>query len=321
MAISNPTYAVALESKLHFSTMTSKNLASRHLQLLSVVLVVSVQLGNAFCLGDCSALKARNRPSRPFFKSRTNATPGNLGETIRTKDEEEPDQATLVLRADYVGESTPAPSTSQQAMVAFFRDPQNRNCLISAGNTRETHTVTTTDELLRKWKIHASSLGAEVPEANDTIVRVRIGGMRFPGVTLESTSLIGTKLVIPTRSNAFPSYEFVLIQDKREAIGLRTLIWVYNQLTGKGDKEREKDTTPTSLSRVTVQESNDGKFVTFKIETILEICVNFPAILLKLLPVKKEKAEAQGSSAVSKILRKDIDLAITTFRDTYATSL
>jgi hypothetical protein len=300
--------------------MTSENVASRHLQLLSVVLVIFIQLGNAFCLGNCSALSVRNRPSRPFHKSRTNATPGNLAETIRTKDEEEPDQATLVLRADYVGESKAAPSTSQQAMVAFFRDPQNRNCLISAGNTRETH-CTTTDELRRKWKIRASSLGAEVPEANDTIVRVRIGRMRFPGVTLESTSLIGTKLVIPTWSNAFPSYEFVLIQDKREATGLKPLVWVYNLLVGKGDREREKDTTPTSLSRVTVQESNDGKFVTFKIETILEICVNFSAILLKLLPVKKEKAEAQGSSAVSRILRKDIDLAITTFRDTYAASM
>ena len=206
-------------------------------------------------------------------------------------------------------------------MVDFFRNAVNRNCLISGGNTRETTTIPTTNGLLQKWKNRASSLQAVEPDASDDVIQVRVGGMQFPGVTLESTSLIGTKLLLPSESNAFPSYEFTLIQDSRQATGLPPLVWVFNKLTGAGNQEREKDTAPMSLSRVTVQESSDGKDITFKIETFLEIRVKFPAVLLKILPVKKEKAEAQASEAVTKVLKKDIDAAIAKFRERYVDSL
>ena len=206
-------------------------------------------------------------------------------------------------------------------MIDFFRDSKHSACLISAGNTRESHTVAVSDELLQKWKSRALALGAKEPEATDTIISVRTGGIRFAGVTVESTSLIGSKLLLPTAANAFPSYEFVLIQDQREATGLRPIVWVYNQLTGVGDKERDKYTTPMSLSRVTPCLTPDGESVTFQIDSFLEIRINFPAILLKILPVSKEKAEAQGAEAVTKALKKDIDVSIEKFRDIYADAL
>lgn len=231
------------------------------------------------------------------------------------------DEASLVLRADYVGESKPAPVTSQEAMIDFFRDPKHCACLISAGNTRESHTVPTTDELLQKWKSRAASLGGEQPEMSDYIISVRTGGIRFPGVTVVSTSLIGSKLLLPTDSTGFPGYEFTLIQDQREATGLRPIVWVYNQLTGAGNKERENDAAPTSLSRVAPCPTPDGESVTFKIDSFLEIRVKFPAVLLKIMPVSKEKAEAQGAEAVINVLKKDIDVSIDKFRDIYVETL
>lgn len=289
----------------------------------NVILVFAVLLAHnrsapAFWLGR---VLPRNRYSHENVCSNDKiaATP-SIHSTSGDAPQQKDNEATLVLRADYSTGSDPAPKTSVQAMVDFFRDPVNRNCLISGGNKRETQTVATTEELLQTWKARAYSLGAQMPEASDIIVLVRIAGMSFPGIKLTSLSVIGTKLVVPTTSDAFPTYEFVLIQDKREATGLKPLVWIYNQLVGTGKLEREKDTSPTSLSRVTVQ-SHDGASVVFKIKTFLEIRVRFPTVLLKILPVKKEKAEAQGSSALIKIISKDIDNAITKFRDSYVASL
>ena len=206
-------------------------------------------------------------------------------------------------------------------MVDFFRDPVSRNCLISAGNTRETQAVITTEELLKRWKDRASAVGAAEPTVNDEIVSVNTGGLRFPGITVETTSLMGTKLLLPTKPNLFPSYEFVLIEDKRKVIGLKPVVWVYSKLVGSGDTEREKETAPMCLSRVTVCPSADNKTLKFKIESFLEIRVNFPAILLKILPVPKEKVELRGRKAVERILKQDVDVSLSKFRDLYTAML
>lgn len=229
--------------------------------------------------------------------------------------EDDPTKACLVFRADYAKVSEPVPISSRHTVVDFFRNTSNRNCLISGGNKRETTTVPTTSDLLQIWKDRTSSLNAVEPDASDDIIQVRVGGMQFPGVILESTSLIGTKLLLP--ANAFPSYEFTLIQDSRRATGLPPLVWVFNKLTGAGSQEREKDTAPLSLSRVSIRESSNGENITFRIVTFLEIRVKFPAVLLKILPVKKETAEAQAAEAVTKVLKKDIDAAMASFRERY----
>lgn len=240
-------------------------------------------------------------------------------EGATSDDENDQAAAQLVLRADYDKESEPAPSTSQASMIDFFRDPKHCACLISAGNKRESHTVHTTEELLNKWKHRAAKLGGAEPTATDDIISVAVSGISFPGVKVESTSMIGSKLLLPADESGFPSFEFTLIQDKRTATGLPPIVWIYNQLTGAGKKEREKDTTPMSLSRVFVCRStdDDDDSITFMIKSFLEIRIRFPAVLLKILPVTKEKAEAQGGEAVTKVLKKDIDVSIAKFRDIY----
>lgn len=264
------------------------------------------------------------QPSRfsvgaPLCCRRRQAPPSSsLAAESATTVDEAVDQASLVLRADYVGESSSAPATSQEAMLEFFSDPKHSTCLITAGNKRESHTVPVTDELLSKWKKRGSILGAEEPNEGDVIISVRTGGIKFPGVTVESTSLIGSTLLLPTDSNPFPSYEFVLIQDQREATGLKPIVWVYNQLV---HPERAKDASPMSLSRVAPYPTEDGKSITFKIHSFLEINVKFPAVLLKILPMSKEKAEAKGADAVLKVLKNDIDVSIEQFRDIYVESL
>lgn len=303
-------------------TIMVKSLLARNHRLVLLAVLGCLRLVYTFWPGNRSAILERRRISRTVLTAHQVRAPQSSHEAENSTTEgNDSNKACLVFRADYVKESRPAPATSQEAMIEFFRNPIHRNCLISAGNKRETSSVPTTKELLEKWKKRALSLKAAEPEVSDTIIKIRLGGMRFPGIILESTSLIGTKVLIPSESNAFPSYEFLLIQDKRQATGLKPLVWIYDQLTGAGKKEREKDTARISLSRVTVQESEHNKTITFKIETFIQIRINFPAFLLKILPVKKEKAEAQGSQGIAKVIKHDIDSAMAKFRDLYAASL
>ena len=290
--------------------------------LTLIVLVASLHIVVAFRPGNNLESPEKTLFSGAFLRSRTKTSKSSaVGAEKTLTVDEDTDKACLVLRADYVGVSDPAPVTSHAAMIDFFRDSRHTSCLISAGNTRESHAVPTTDELLQKWKRRAASLGASEPVASDIIISVAVSGINFPGVKVESISIIGSKLLLPTEATAFPSYEFILIRDERKATGLPPIVWVYNQLTGAGKEEREKDTAPMSLSRVTVCRSTDGESVTFKIKSFLEIRVNFPAVLLKILPVKKGKAEAQGGEAVTKVLKKDIDISVAKFRDMYVDTI
>ena len=195
---------------------------------------------NTFWLGNRSAVLQRRRISSKYVLSaQANASQSRHEADHFTEKDKGSKKACLVLRADYVKETAPAPATSQDKMVDFFRKPLHRDCLISAGGKRETRTVATTDELLEKWKKRALSLRVSEPERCDAIIEVKVGGIRFPGISLESISLIGSKLLIPIQPNMFPSYEFVLIQDKRQATGLRPFVWVYEKLTGEENKNGE----------------------------------------------------------------------------------
>ena len=221
--------------------------------------------------------------------------------------------ATLVFRADYVYVSDPAPLVSPERMLDFFRDSKNRDCLLTAGDRLESHTIDTSNDLLEKWKSKASTLEAAEPDASDVIINVRTGRIHFPGLTVDTTALIGSKLILPPEATSFPNYEFILIQDKRSVSGLKPIVWAFNRLMAPSKKEG-RDTAPFSLTRVFALPSEDGKTVKFKTHTFLEVRVSFPAFLLKLIPSSKEKAEAQGSEALIKTLKKDIDVAVDKFR-------
>lgn len=305
--------------------MAVKTLHHRKYMLLLLIGLAYFPVVNTFWLGNRSAVLQRRRISSYtkvyVLSAQENASPSRHEADHFAEKDKGSKKSCLVLRADYVKETAPAPATSQKQMVDFFRKPLHRDCLISAGGKRETRTIATTDELLEKWKKRALSLRVSEPERCDAIIEVRVGGIQFPGISLESISLIGSKLLIPIQPNMFPSYEFVLIQDKRQATGLRPFVWVYEKLTGEENKNREHDTAPTSLSRVTVQQIKGDEGVTFRIETFLEIRINFPAFLLKILPVTKKKAEAQGSQGIAKVIESDIDIAMAKFRDMYIASL
>jgi hypothetical protein len=232
------------------------------------------------------------------------------------RDVEESGQATLTFNCDSAFTSEPVPGATPQEIFAFFEQPAQRNCMISAGNIREVHDVDDEGYLLELWKQRSLETGACEPDASDSVLRVITGGMNFPGLSLTSEAYIGAKLLEPQSNSVYPVYEFTLIKDAQQVTGFKPAVWIFNQLTGaNGDATKDKNKAQT-LSKVTAGTTEDGQTV-FQVLVKFAITVSFPKVLLRILPVSKEKAEEQGSDAIGKTLEKDLQNAIKTLRQQY----
>ena len=139
-------------------------------------------------------------------------------------------------------------------------------------------------------------------------------------------------------------YHSVLIAEQRHVTGPAPLVWLYNQLTG-GERQRIKQQQPPAtnassqngesdrrrngsstgeasgyaVSRIYLtkdqppqQQESPGEYSYYKIgfDCTVEVLVQFPRFLLKIMPVSREKMEQQGSLSVKKAVEKDILHAI-----------
>ena len=231
-------------------------------------------------------------------------------------------------------EVTPASlPDGSKSISGFFALPTARNLLMGSGtgNTVEPF-LEVTPNLMTRWRDEAERSGGSVPCDGDEILRVTTKGIQFPGLKLLTVTTMGCKLLPPDPDGsgegpiAGPGYEFVLIQDEIQPIGSGPLVWAFNRLTGAGKKKKdgseENDQTTHSLARTIVRPSKGGEEgrtegAVFVTNARLEVDVSFPSILLKILPVSKEKAEEQGSNSLLKALEKDVGPSVEDFRKEY----
>lgn len=88
-------------------------------------------------------------------------------------------------------------------------------------------------------------------------------------------------------------------------------------MTATRDEEAKEQTTH-SLTRTTATSTDsDDQMITFTSSSYLEVDVSFPKVLLRILPVSKEKAEEQGSQSILKTIEKDSGPALESFKDAY----
>jgi len=120
-----------------------------------------------------------------------------------------------------------------------------------------------------------------------------------------------------TTAASSPEFQLTFIKDSQKVTGPRFLVFIFNKLTGRDEGKEGKDgggggsgggegkeQAVTSFSRFFAEQSSETE-ATFVIETSLDIAIKFPSLLMKILPVSKEKAEEQGSASVIKTLVKD----------------
>ena len=142
-----------------------------------------------------------------------------------------------------------------------------------------------------------------------------------------SVATIGGKIISTANENGnghtLPAYEFVLIQDTTYATGSRFLVWLFNKVTGnasKKDDDKKEDSsgsqTTRSLNTIRAVALENGN-VAFECNASLGVQIQFPSIVMKMIPDGKEKSEKIGSESLKKALEDDVPTALEGFLETY----
>ncbi len=299
-----------------------------------------------FASGFVTPLGAFTMPerSRPCLlartEGRTNISPSsgvNQNYTCLRATAESTGKTILNFKGKESFTSDPVPLKSNSALHSFFeRNDLLVMLLAGTGNADEPPTVLSKAESIsfqEQWTAQARIVGAKDPdpENGDLVCRVLTGEIKFPGLNVKSEAIIGTKLIKGSEDTDGPIYELVFITDQRKAKGPKLLVWIFNKLTGQNDsndedgKENDEEEPAARVSSLSkfypkiLKDDDSGKepLVVFNIDSSLEIAIKFPSMLLKILPVSKEKAEEQGSASVAKTLAKDTGAALKTIVDSY----
>lgn len=232
-------------------------------------------------------------------------------------------------------------NATQQEFVDFFETSETKNLLLGSGGKLEVKRLDATPELLELWKSSCQTyygskyLPKEVvnqKESNEIYTSESI--VSFPGIKVITT--VCTAVIVDLAKddgNMLPSYDFILIGENRIAEGPKPLIWLYNQLTGadkhcqeKGAFNPSKATAQTHVSVIRHQNSQEGadgnggdigERYGFNFDMNMEIRVEFPRALLKLLPTKREKIEEQMSASLLKAVQPNVVQAIAATRTSF----
>jgi len=235
---------------------------------------------------------------------------------------------TLRFTGEKVFTSEPVPIRhSPEHLESFFEKDDIATILLNGERENSARLLTkdeTSNSLVHLWTKQCAIVGGINPsiDEGDTVFQVNTGNINFSGLKIQSNSWIGVKY-IKNSTRTTHEYQLVFIKDKPTVSGPRLLVWLYNQLTGSSKKDdeneddEEKEQTIHSLSRFSYEITPDGKDIMFTIQANLEVIVKFPSLLMKILPVSKEKAEEQGSASVLNAMVTDIEACLPKIRNLY----
>jgi len=217
-------------------------------------------------------------------------------------------------------DSVPLPSSdgNTNSLNQFLRDKKTIDVLLGGSKKHKVEPVSDNvlSENMDQWLTKSKAVEAEEPSISngDRMYTVRTAEMNFPGLKVSSNALIGTT-VTPT-----DELQFVLVKTEQIPDGPAPLVWLFNKMTGN-DKAKsgggDSKQAIRSLSRLNLKSSSEGGTGIFSLATMLELSVEFPSLLLKLMPVSKEKAEEQFSSSIRNTVEKDQSVVVPMFRQLY----
>lgn len=252
---------------------------------------------------------------------------------------------TFTGNVDTVSEPLP-PETTLEELTAFLLRRESRNVLAAGGGpAAEVHNIDMSPAWESLWNKACDHWYGkdQLPSKGDTLLSCNTYS-HFPGLEVCTTVITGVKMLNhPTQpstgrnNNGLPGYFFLVIGQKQSAKGLAPVVWAFKQLMGIKKNEGIKtiisnissNNGASSISSlvpmgpaksiVTVeQRKNDGRWC-FQLNTDIQVKIEFPEILLKILPTSRAKAEAQGSASITKTVAKagrlGIDAAFQEFID------
>lgn len=156
---------------------------------------------------------------------------------------------------------------------------------------------------------HSDSL----PSDNDKLIAVATE-VKFPGLKLVTTSVSGVKELYSDDDDGryLKGLEILLVAEKSEPKGAAPIVWLFNKLTANNDREKGVFYPPKqskARSLICAEPLEDGS-LTLSFTLDMQVTIEFPSVLMKILPSSKEKMEQQGSASILKTVSKDIDMAM-----------
>ena len=214
----------------------------------------------------------------------------------------------------------PVPFPQPFILQEFFELGENRSLLFPKEcNVKDLGPIT------KVQREHLDSISQEMfpplsPTAQEVqcnILELETPGVNFPGLKVTSISTMTSQLFSCTKGTQ--EYRFALLSSQSRAEGPKPLLWLFNKLTAADDDQMDrspKEQTSFSFTRVWTEKTHEGEVV-FNTNARLEIRINIPKLIMRLLPVKLEKFEEQGSASIQKLLDRDLGASMERFKTTY----
>jgi hypothetical protein len=264
-------------------------------QLVCVVWVLMLPAVFAFS----PSLPVRQQQRRPVISA--------LHETLRFKG-----------TCEYVSEEFPL--DQKQSLMDFLGQQENALILFNLGGNREAWYEPLSPNVLELWNNACNGNYGESarPLPSDCAVACNLV-TSFPGLIMKNRVLNGMKVVVD--QDGIPTVNAYLIGECQTVEGPAALKWLYSQLTGLDKRPKDTYSKPQSTSAYStfsICDSGDGVAVRFAVD--VEVKVDFPNFLVKVLPSSKEKMEAQGSSAIVTPVKKDAKAAVDAFAEAFKKS-
>jgi hypothetical protein len=171
-------------------------------------------------------------------------------------------------------------------------------------------------------------MGADEPSLDDILISLTVT-TPFLVFILKVTATIGVKLLWHSFHSQkdgnydgtnvlLPEYQFTLLDQTFSADGPPPLVFIFNQLTGINRTVKGTYKQPNhALFVVKAEPSADRKRLCFVSRMTAVLNIRFPTILLKLLPVPKEKIENEGSVSLRRNMERDVPPGVDLFRKAY----
>lgn len=228
------------------------------------------------------------------------------------KQEEDKKKRTLNFKSSFAADSELVPASSTENALAFFQDHGH----LSFDDSMPSSRVPLTPDLFEKWKQACLSVGASIPDVErDNILSVRTAGVSIPGLKVEYSFIIGSKLV-QHPDTRLPAFEFVLIKDETTARGIRPILWIFKKIT---DSKRGQRRTGTKFfSRVAIRQSDDDKKAFFfSCDGTMDMNFRVPSVLVRVLGRDKEKSEKRMSKVITEQIEKDMVRSLARWQERY----
>jgi hypothetical protein len=217
----------------------------------------------------------------------------------------------------------PLPDATPEKVLSFFEDPKERDYLHKGGGNY-IEKISMTPNLLEEWKTQSKIFqNSTEPTENDPILAIHSSMSLLPGLSIRAVSYMGCRLM-QHPSSSLPVYELTLIKDDFEAIGVKPLVWLVNQVTSGSVNNDDNDNNDSSsssnnnrkthaLTRISVHRSGDSLFLRYYGHVKVACSIN--RRLMKLMPMSKAKMERSINNSIRKQIERESRMSLDPFRN------